>query len=238
MNFAFLTACLYPNTSYIRLLVESADYFNIDLKPYGVGMQCGDWVQAKYTELMKAAAVLPNYYTHIVYTDGRDAMFCGTERQIVNSYLMYDAPPLLLSAETNCYPFPELGQYFTNPSPWRYPNAGQFIVERDYLLEHWPAMEKRYNNGGPESGNDQGWILQSYVKGHLPQARIDVDCGVFQSWGDTRVGVGPDGWVYNDRTGSYPSLVHFNGGYTDPVKGKEDRMQPVWECIREQRKEL
>ncbi len=98
MNFAFLTACLYPNTGYIRLLVESAEYFNIDLKPYGVGMQCGDWIQAKYTELMKVAAVLPSYYTHIVYTDGRDAMFCGTERQIVNSYLMYDAPPLLLSA--------------------------------------------------------------------------------------------------------------------------------------------
>jgi hypothetical protein len=58
---------------------------------------------------------------------------------------------------------------------------------------------------------------------------IDHHCLVFQA---TCRGAALDdlevreGSLYNLVTDTYPCIFHYNGGYSDPVTGKEDRIEP------------
>ncbi len=223
MTLAAITACLYPDTRMIHLLMDSAVRHGVPLTPYGIGDNPSDWGHIKVTRLLPVIEeLLEEGYTHVLYTDGTDSLFVRPWEDVQSEYLSLDSPLCLMSAETDCYPFRELGDQFPARGPWRYPCAGQYMGEIPWILERWSAMARDYASH-PER-NDQGWITLEILAGRMEGLVLDSECRIFQSMsGD---GVEKRDGVINTVTGSRPCVLHFNGGYSDPVTGRDERMMP------------
>lgn len=230
VKIAFITACVYPNTDPIRMLAASAKRCGIDLFPYGKGGRFNGWGDVKVTKLLPLLASLEDEgFTHVLYTDGRDSLFVRDRGHIIHSYHALGSPPCVLSAEKNCYPDWDLASDFPDRgTPWRYPCAGQYMGEIPYIREYWAKIQKAYTH---LDDNDQAWIARGMVDGLLDEVILDSYCDIFQSvvdgneidWSKEN-----NAWV-NLTTDSQPSVLHFNGGYCDPLTGRDERMLPFWE---------
>ncbi len=230
MKLAFTTACFYPTTEPIGMLMVSAERQGIELHPYGVGKVAGGWGDIKVTHLLPVLrSFLDQGYTHALYTDGRDSLFARNKAAILNEYILLGLPPCVMSAEVNCYPLQALGNDFPDPgTPWRYPCAGQFMGEIPWILEHWQMLQREYEP--ILEGNDQAWISQAIVDGKMDGLELDTGCRIFQSMNGPELKWRDHAW--NPLTNSSPCVLHFNGGYVDPVTGRDDKMKPIWEKIR------
>ena len=240
MNLAVLTACCYSTLDPIWMLTESVKRFGIKLVTFGLGTNDSDWISIKIHRMMVAARELKERgFTHMLYTDGRDSFFVGPLEECELRYATIGSPPMLMSAEVNPYPFPDLGPKFPDPgTPWRYPCAGQFLCEIDWLLDKYAMLIEECSE---LEGNDQGWIMWAYAKGLLGEGfELDHTCLLFQSMegandpgelGRLSVWSLSQNRLRNNLTTAFPLVLHFNGGYTDPVTGKADRMFPWWKAL-------
>jgi len=219
MTLAAITACLYPDTQMIHLLMDSAVKHGVPLSPYGIGCNPGGWGDIKVTKLLPVLEeLMEEGYTHVLYTDGTDSLFVRSWEDIQQEYIALGSPVCLMSAEKDCYPFRDLGDKFPDVGPWRYPCAGQFMGEIPWIWNRWNFMAKEYASH-PEC-NDQGWITLEILAGRMECLVLDSECRVFQSMSGGDIQEGP----VNAVTGSRPCVVHFNGGYSDPVCGRDERM--------------
>jgi hypothetical protein len=111
--------------------------------------------------------------THFIYTDAWDTFVLGTPSELP------EISGLLISAERNCYPYPELeSQYPTNKSPWHFVNGGGWGGEVKQFL-------RLYESKPPTNEmNDQVWLTERFLAlHHEGWVKLDCNCEVFQTIG-------------------------------------------------------
>lgn len=212
MKLLFLTACFYPNQEPIQLLLDSCKRVGITMTPYGVGREYGaDPVNAKMA-LLSEVLRLAKDYTHVLYTDGADALIVQPEGRIRYEYENLGKPPCLISAEAECAPVQRIGDRFPDPgTPYRYPCAGGFMGGTAYLAFKLQLLMSRYL-GTPLDRNDQAYWSMGWADELLPGAKIDSHCRIFQTMsGGAMSHVVARPSVRNTLTGSFPAVIHFNG---------------------------
>ena len=212
MKLAYLASCFFDSTDKIWMLRDSAKRFGIDLNLYGLGEPHRGFIDCKVTRLLPELGKLAECgYTHVLYTDGPDTFFVAGPEEIWDEYASLGYPAWLVSAESNCYPHTDLALKI--PESQRYPCTGQYMGEIEAILSGWRAMRAFY---GPED-NEQGWMLHAIEDG--AGIRIDQGRKIFRAEAD------------NWNPGDPGCVLHFNGGYHDPVTGREARMRPVWDKV-------
>lgn len=228
MKLAVITACLYPDTKPIHYLQASCDRQGIKLIPHGVGVAFGGWAQTLISTTVPAMRDLQREgYTHVLYTDGSDSIIIAEQDEILARYLRFGLPLCLMSADSECFPdCPNANERFTGPLPWRYVNGGGYIGEIEFIVSMWTRLAQKYDG----DGNHQSWLVQEWpIDGLL----LDHGCGIFQVM-DGNPKLYLNGTFRQERrllnlvSPSYPSVLHFRGGYSDPVTGRDERIEPVW----------
>lgn len=237
MKLVVVSAAFYPTLGPVKMLWKSAYKFGMEPSFYGLGEPPRDWIYMKVTRLLEHLRLLrAQGYTHALYTDGRDSFFVAGKSEIESKYSRLGTPPCLMSAEVNCWPDGRLGTEFPQTEyVYRYPCAGQFMGEIDFIVDRWQKMFERYDQDPEEPRIDQGWIIKSMLSGELDGLVLDHHCEIFQSAADESVRANR-GIARNPVTGSYPCVLHFNGGYMDPETGRAERMLPIWEAVFGDRK--
>src|SRR3990167_5340204 len=201
MTLAFIAPAFDPDPAKARLAAEpfamSVERLGINVKLFGLGRAWSNW----RTRLQEALAVLHTLdTTHVLMTDAYDVLFMLPEPDIWEAYRQGGAPPLLLSAERDCWPDTSIaGNFPQYEVPWRYPNGGGWMGERQYLLDHIPQV---LECGDTE--NDQELWARAMLTERLPGAKLDHWCRVFQTMSGSAQDVH---WVpsqkrmLNDKTG-------------------------------------
>lgn len=123
----------------------------------------------------------------ILFTDGYDAIFIGSESEILERYEKETGfTKILISAEINCYPANSLAEYYPKvKSPYKYLNSGGFIGSAEQILKVLNDLEKAYlwmNEAEYnifEWSNQYLWTL-AYLKRNQ-EIMLDTDCILFQS---------------------------------------------------------
>jgi hypothetical protein len=226
MKLAVITANYGPRSD-IHWMTKSCEMFKIPLHVWGQAPWCG-WLRAHLDAKEELKKLRAEGYTHFLYTDGRDAFFVVGLDEVLAKYTAMGSPRWLVAGEMNPWPLAQLGLHekFATDSPYKYPNCGGQIGEIDYVLDRWDFMEENYKEENGE--NTQGYVQRGFVEGVLAGMKIDTECRIFQCWeGALNVDL-YRGRVFNQSTFAKPCLIHFHGGYTDPVHGKNDRIAPVW----------
>ena len=210
MKLTVITPCIAPTRNYIRLLDESAKRQGIELDTFGIGQPFVDWRHMLLTYTVPEMKRLHNEgVTHVLYVDGRDSLFVAPLAEIMRKYHELDAPACLMSADDQA------------PLEAKV-NAGGYVGELDYLIDLWTGLALRHT----DDADYQNWLWKEWpVQG----ITCDVTCAIFQS---VDGGVATNGGRFvNTVTGSHPCVLHFRGGYSDPVTGREHRIKPVLEAL-------
>lgn len=110
----------------------------------------------------------------ILFSDGTDAVFTGSEEEILSKFYKYNTG-LLFSAEIGCWPDKSLASLFKDNgvSPFKYLNSGGFIGKVGLIKEM--LNDNDYINF-PNS-NQYVWIKR-YLK-HPDKIELDRNCEIF-----------------------------------------------------------
>ena len=211
MKLLVFTAGFYDRDYDAKLerLLKTCKKFEIPLEVYGRG-QTFSFYDSKIDKLGVFLNNHKNDFTHALYTDASDSFFLRGLKEIIFKYEKMGSPKLLVAAEKQCHPFPELSESFPEPlMHYRFFNPGNFLGEIPYLLEVIGRL-KTYNQ---LKTDDQGHWMKAYVSRAI-DLTIDYFCSIFQTMSDCEFDrefryVGK--LLLNTVTGSYPSIVHFNG---------------------------
>lgn len=207
MKLVVTCPALYPSRDRIHFLDDSARRFGIELRPHGLGQQFVDWRHMLMEHTLPAfRQYVAEGATHVLYVDGCDSLFVNTLDEIVKRYAAYGMPRMLVSADE--------GQSWLN--------AGGYVGELDFIIPTWESLYERYGAG---DGDYQNWLIHGY-ENLGPRIRLDKDYLIFQPIDDVNEAIAwgalPDGC-------NKPCVLHFRGGYSDPVTGRDERMRPVIE---------
>jgi len=221
VKLAVITACVYPDRKPIHYLEASCKRQGITLLTHGEGHPFGGWAQTLTSLTLPHMRDLEREgYTHVLFTDGSDSIIVAPEQEIVEKYVGLGSPPCLMSADSECYP-PINGEAFTGPEPWRYVNGGGYIAEIPYFVDLMTRLAQKYAG----DGNHQSWIVQEWP---IEGMKLDTYCRIFQTMdGAQSVRILP-GMVVNRVTNTFPCVLHFPGGYSDPETGRDERIYPYW----------
>jgi len=221
MKLAVVTPCLYPDTTRIHFLADSARKHGVALHPLGVGQQFADWRQMTLGVMVPGMrALLKESYDHALYLDGSDTILLADLEEIQYRYLKLGAPTCLFSAQKVVYPDHHFAIEY--PTRWRFPNAGCCIANIRYWCDLMESIADRHQ----DDGNPQSWLVKEW---NNFGATLDYDCEIFQTVEGCRsVRFLPDGVAINRITGTFPCVLHFPGGYSDPETGRDERIYPYW----------
>lgn len=89
-------------------------------------------------------------------------------------------------------------------------NAGGYMGELDFIIPMWEALYERY---GADDGDYQNWVIQSFPR-LSPRLVLDDAGAVFEP-------------VDEEHPVCDGCVLHFRGGYSDPVTGRDERIAPV-----------
>lgn len=198
----------YSDIKKVHYLTESATHHGIPLKLYGLRQPYTDWITTHITELRQVLLSIDDDL--VFFTDASDALFLGTEAEIVQLYRFFGSPPLLMSMERD-----------------RQINAGGWMGQRGYILACLDAVEECGDSGDPQVR----WRTAIRDKNPvLSEVEMDRTSIIFQV-GDADRLVKETAGLYNAETGHYPCHLHFAGGYTDPEFGKAAQISPTWKKL-------
>jgi hypothetical protein len=233
-----ITPMIYENTDPLWMFLATCRRFGITPRYYGEGATYGGWVDIMLTRLMEAARTCPT--SHMLYTDSRDAFFLAGLDEIVEKYNAMGAPKLLMGAD--CVGFSTYQSYYDRV-PWDktkafpYFQVGGKLCEAKALADAISWMFQRRDSGdwGEMPGDNPPWWC-NFMAERPGELVIDHECQIFQNcsncmeslellWSPTVERVLR---LRNKLTQTLPCILHFNGGYTDHVTGKWDRMEPIW----------
>ena len=146
-------------------------------------------------------------HTHFCYADGGDT-YCQRPFKVPADKLVY-------SAESNCYPLPELAKVspYKGDSPYKYLNGGNYAGPLSLAIEFFekyllPIVGKVDANGQAEQ-------MKAYLQAEKDGFPIvlDHDCEIFQTTAfSSEADYDLSGkLIKNKHTGTTPAILHANG---------------------------
>lgn len=217
---AFYTGPGEPEWS-TRYLRRSAARHNVPIAWYGMGEPFRGWLDVQLTRLLFAIKHVTT--SHILYTDSSDAVFMTSLDEIASKLRGAPRDLILMSVEADdqvC-----AGGWLAH--------RGMAVDALEWLLS-WPF-------DGDESNPQVKW-REAIEDGQIDVER-DYERHVFQV-ADEPLIVDPhviiptppglnlrrvlEPMIRRPGKHTYPCLVHWAGGYTDPNTGKSALIEPVW----------
>lgn len=222
MNLVVLSCC-YEKPGLAAILTESCKLFDLPLGMCEAKELKGVWPASGDMRVGKVKAALEHLeliketraFSHVLWADGFDAFLRHSEREIYKRWVRMGEPPLILSAEKNCWPDEHYADRYPKvDSEYRYINAGTWLGQVDYLVDVLTDMVQ------VNEANDQRLWTQFYLDRLLPGAIIDTERKIFQTmWGTELSEVSPDACV-----------IHHNGGvWRDPT---DSRYREHWDMVK------
>lgn len=155
-------------------------------------------------------------YYRIVFTDAWDVLFFGSKEE-----LCWKIPPLLISAERNCWPDESLAVSNTLRGPWKYPNPGMMCGYPDYIVRWLDHISDEETFDDRLDLMDQLWCNHCAYStlGVIPlDSRATVFYVVSADKENMELTI-RDGRPYNSRYRTFPSFFHFAGPcHPDPFR--------------------
>lgn len=182
-------------------LIESAEKFK-----WNIEIIYTEWrgFGTKLIEVYNFFYKNPNV-KEIIFVDAYDVLILSNSEEAVKK--IKDRTKMLLSTEKGCWPDTSLSsQYPETDSEWKYINSGTYYAPRDTFMDLIDKNPPLY------SDDDQLWMTNMFLS-NRDKFVLDYDCEVFQchsfvSEGDYEY---KDKRVFNLKTKSKPSIIHFNG---------------------------
>lgn len=233
MKLAVITTAFFPADVWrerLRMFLRSCRKYNITVIPYGVGEPYCIWAQMKIAKKIPVfKRLIREGYSHVLYTDARDAFWCGPLEEFTAKYRTAGSPSCLAQTEKYCNPnSSKIPNYPETGTEYRFHCVGGYIAELPYMLNAFERMLPDVSKSG-----DDAEIWQWAWEAGWFRPVLDAKCEFFQVGSSLHEGevAMVDGRFTNTITGGKPCIWHLNGGYSDPVKGKEESMLPWWRMI-------
>jgi len=207
MSITVLAPAYYSSMYPVRYLAESAKRYGTDVKWYGLGKPYPGWYNVQIIDLLEELAHVTT--SHVLYTDASDAIFLTNLDDLKKKYFGMSSPAILISRERSgvC--------------------AGG-ILANTKALKHTLNEIRQYKIDVPDSDNPQvRW--RHFIANELTPTMVDGHSEIFQVVDEPLDIV--DGRVFNPRLDTYPCILHFAGGYTDPTNGKAALIEPYWKQL-------
>jgi hypothetical protein len=231
-----ISAACVDSLSGFEMFERSCIKYKIDHIQYGLGQPCPGMsrMMVNMTIPVMERALGTGMYSHVLYTDSRDAFFCSPLEEVMDKYQRLGSPPAITAASVNSWPLPQLEHFYPDTgTDYRYPQSGGWLGTIECMLRVMRHMSK-YTS----IVEDEAAIWQLFYAAGWWRPMIDSHCEIFQVHGQTFSSEESmasltirNGRLYNTHTGSYPSIVHFSGGYSDPVYGKWPDMIDMWSKV-------
>lgn len=227
MKLAVITCGVFGDeaTARAKLWVFLRSCSKVGIEPLIYGMD-RKWTIYRHIKLDMQLEFLKTLagYTHILYSDGQDALMLAGTDEILEKYRNMGAPPIVASAshqlanvseEDKMYP-----GVFPNYAKYRYPHVGGTLAEIPALIDAFERMML-----DPSTTSDDCFIHFNAVRDGWYKPRVDDVCSVFQVTDEDCLIQGSR--IVNRHTGSSPCVWHVPGGYSSQETGKDYRMVPL-----------
>jgi hypothetical protein len=200
MKIKVITVATEDNNN-LQALKRSCMRNCMDLTILGLGEQWRGFGM-KVILLKNYLLKLDESFTHFIFVDGYDTLFLRPITDIGNQ--------ILFSAEKACWP--DAGApYPPSTNTWRYLNSGVYcgpVKKFLELISHCPINF---------ADDDQRYFTNIFLKSG--KIHLDTGCSLFQSYSFVDEGeysIEDINQLKNNKTGSYPAIVHFNGKTAAP----------------------
>lgn len=148
-------------------------------------------------------------YDNLIFTDGHDMQYFGDKEELISK--IPDAG-VILGAERNCYPEPNIAHTIWTPRPFAFANGGWLAGTPESFLVWLDAIERH-----PQFDSimlDQAWFNRRLAEND-PLVMIDsytelVYC-TYGEEGDIADLHWNDGLPVNTLHGTHPNFIHCNG---------------------------
>jgi hypothetical protein len=218
-----LSAACVDSLEAFEMFERSCRKYNIEHTQYGVGECCPGMSKMMVNMTIPFLQSNIKRYDHVLYTDSRDAFFCAPLEEVMEKYEGMGSPSILTASTVESWPLPQLEHFYPSTgTDYKFPHSGGYLGTIEAVLEMAQEMSKYTDTVEDESAI---WQLFWAMKEWRPL--IDSKCEVFQvnRIGDLKV---KDKRLFNKHTKSNPCIMHFSGGYSDPVQGKWPTMIDLW----------
>lgn len=144
-------------------------------------------------------------YDRIVFTDAWDVLFYGTKEALCSKI-----PPLVMSAERNCWPDESLGCDIPGSGPWRYANPGM-MAGYPHTISSWSKWAVSQISSEWLDQMDQKCCNYLLVNHYGTVPPLDSNTAIFYVVSQDK----EDGSLRHDLTniryGTSPQFFHFAG---------------------------
>lgn len=156
-------------------------------------------------------------YKKIVMTDAWDVLFFGTLEDVYNKV---PDTGILMAAERNLYPEPELLPQFSGNTPWKFVNGGMMCGSW-FGLSEWVQKMESHPLYDPSPIN-QRWFNRRAAEAD-PIVRLDTQAHLFYCmYAEAGEMQFKDGKPWNSLTNTNPNFIHFNG------RSPEGNFRAMW----------
>lgn len=204
MNYTILAPAFYSSWDKVKYLKQSAERWNIPITFYGFDEVYKGWHNIQVDRLIEEVEKVDTEW--VIYTDSSDAIING-------DYFPEPWADMVMSIESD-----------------RQVCAGGWIAKKAVILQKLNHLKdfKPCNECGPDGMNPQvKW--RCILRWRPDYVALDVYREIFQVV-DEPLEI-RNKRVYNPRTKTFPFLVHWAGGYTDPKVGKAELIEPTWRAL-------
>jgi len=209
-NYTILAPAFYNSWNKVKYLKQSADRWGVPITFYGFGEPYRGWHDVQIDRLITEVEKIETKW--VIYTDASDTIINGAYPLDSTITALVDPPE------------PWATLIFSVESPGHL-CAGGLICNTGTLLPILKQLKefRPCNFCDSETSNPQ--IKWQCYMGHWREEYKDYGREIFQV-ADEPLEI-RNGRVYNPRTQTFPFIVHWAGGYTDPEVGKEALMGDV-----------
>lgn len=167
---------------------------------------------------------------YMQFVDSWDLVYGASPDEVMQCYHTFDSP-IVISAESNCFPDTYKKEFddLDFPAPYSYVNSGVIVGETEAILSCLEAMDLpnvkddyRMENGQNYHSNDQTMWQEIFLKQPVKIA-LDFNQAISQSLHNEK----PENFLFtkerimNKITGCHPRIWHFNGGSKDNLALRE-----------------
>lgn len=200
----------HPESGTLALYLSQLEAAGIDhyCEPLTEFPSNGGSLSYKVTNLRRR--VVENlHYDKIVFTDGHDMQYFGRRDDLISKI---PEAGVILGAERNCYPEPDIAHLIQTPRPFSFANGGWLAGTPESFLLWLDAIEQhaRYSEGML----DQGWFNRRLADND-PLIMIDYHTAlVYCTYGESG-NIADLQWEdsipINTLYGTHPNFIHCNG---------------------------